>query len=153
MLRSLLLVLVAANLLFFAFTRGWFDGVMGLSSRGDREPERIAAQVRPETIRVLPPDIAASAVAAGSSCYEAGPFSAADALGAEAALRSALPPGSWTDVRAESLSGTGIGAGASAVTHTYRVADASLATRLAGVRLDASGRGFTPCGTAAPPPR
>ena len=40
-------VLLAANLLFFGFTRGWFDGLLGLQSLGDREPERIANQVRP----------------------------------------------------------------------------------------------------------
>ena len=48
MLRSVLLALLVANLLFFGFTHGWFDGLLGVQSRGDREPERIASQVRPD---------------------------------------------------------------------------------------------------------
>ena len=37
MLRALLAALIVANLLFFAFTRGWFDGVLGLQSLGERD--------------------------------------------------------------------------------------------------------------------
>ncbi len=48
------MVLVAANLLFFVFSRGWLDGIGGIDSLGGREPGRLAAQVRPETIRLLP---------------------------------------------------------------------------------------------------
>ena len=40
-LRALLAVLVVANVLFFAFTRGSLDGFLGLRSLGDREPERL----------------------------------------------------------------------------------------------------------------
>ena len=54
MLRVLLLVVLVANLLFFGFTRGWFDGLFGLQSLGDREPERIANQVRPASIVLMP---------------------------------------------------------------------------------------------------
>ena len=48
------MALVAANLLFFVFTLGWFNGIGGINSLGDRDPARLALQVRPETIRLLP---------------------------------------------------------------------------------------------------
>lgn len=48
------MALVAANLLFFVFSRGWLDGIGGIDSLGGREPGRLATQVRPEIIRLLP---------------------------------------------------------------------------------------------------
>ena len=54
MLRALLALLIVANLVFFAFSRGALDGILGLRALGDREPERLANQVRPQTIRLLP---------------------------------------------------------------------------------------------------
>ena len=147
MLKAALAVIVAANLLFFGFTRGWFDGVLGLHSRGDREPERIANQVRPATI-VLMPMASAPAASGPGQCLEAGPLASADAVGAEAALKAALPAGSWIDLRSESTSGK-----TTTVSHTYHVAaaDAATAARLAALKLDASGRGFSAC--ARPEPR
>lgn len=147
MLKAALAVIITANLLFFGFTRGWFDGLLGLHSRGDREPERIANQVRPTSI-VLMPMASAAAASAPGHCLEAGPIAAANAVGAEAALKAALPAGSWIDLRSESTSGT-----TTIVTHTYRVAaaDAATAALLAALKLDASGRGFSAC--ARPEPR
>ena len=142
MLRALLLALVAANLLFFAFTRGWLDGVMGMRAIGDREPERLAKQVHPESIVLLPSGPAASAATEATACYEAGPFGSADAPAIEATLKTNLPPGSWSDNRAENPSPIG-----TLVSHTYRVAraDPALAVKLAALKLDAAGRGFSPC--------
>jgi hypothetical protein len=145
-LKAALVAILAANLLFFGFTRGWFDGVLGLHSRGDREPERLANQVRPTSI-VLMPMPSASGAAAGS-CLEAGPIAAADAAVAEAALKAVLPAGAWVDIRSESPSG----GAAIVVTHTYRVgsADAATAARLAAMKLDAAGRGFSACAKPEP---
>jgi hypothetical protein len=140
-LRLILIVLVAANLLFFGFARGWFDGMFGLSSIGDREPERIANQVRANIV-VLTPMPAASA-AAKAGCLEAGPVAAADAAGAEAALRGVLTPGSWLDNRNESI----VGGASVVVSHTYRVGnvDSGVAARLGALRLDPSGHAFSAC--------
>ena len=141
MLRALLALLVVANLLYFAFASGWLDGVAGLSAAGDREPDRLAKQVRPQTIRVLPMSAAASApVEPGVACYETPTFTGADALAVETALAGNLPAGSWSDARGERTVGT-----RTEVTHTYRVAaaDAALAARLATLKLDAAGRGFS----------
>ncbi|MEO8924073.1 MAG: hypothetical protein ABI330_14820 [Caldimonas sp.] len=143
MLRVVAIVLLAANLLFFGFTRGWFDGLFGLSSIGDREPERVASQIRPHEIVVTPLNgRPTSSAAARGGCLEAGPIAAADASAAEAILKIALAPGAWVDNRSESMAG-----GSVVVTHTYRVAaaDPALAARLAALKLDASGRGFSPC--------
>ena len=149
MLRAALVAILAANLLFFGFTRGWFDGAFGLHARGDREPERIVNQVRPASIVLMPmasaPGASASATAA---CLEAGPIAAGDAAAAEVLLKAALPVGAWVDIRSESTSATA----PLVVTHTYRVgaADAATAARLAALKLDASGRGFSACARPEP---
>ena len=55
MLRALLAGLVLLNLLFFGWTQGWLDTVVGIKAQGDREPERLARQIHPELITILPP--------------------------------------------------------------------------------------------------
>ena len=154
MLRALLVLLVIANLVFFAFSRGALDGLLGLRALGDREPERLVNQVRPETIRLMPAGGAASAapIDPGVPCFETPTFTAGDAAAVEAALAANLPAGAWVDNRGERNLGTRIEA-----THTYRVIapDATLTARLATLRLDAAGRGFSfsPCPRAERPPR
>ena len=113
MLRALVLALLLANVAFYAWTQGWLDAVVGVRASGDREPERLARQLRPETVRVLPPD-AAGASAPGTAggpdgsagpdalaCLEAGPFSAAELAAAQAAAQAALPAGRWATVPAD----------------------------------------------------
>jgi hypothetical protein len=102
-MRVLVIVLLAVNGLFFAWTRGWLDTVTGLPVDGGREPQRLAAQQHPERIQPL----AASAVAALSqrSCLELGPLdgdaalaaalAALRATGAEPQVRSSELPGVW----------------------------------------------------------
>lgn len=103
MMRVLVLVLLAVNALFFAWSRGWLDPVTGLPAQSGREPQRLAAQQHPERIQPL----AASAVAALAqrSCLELGPLdgdaalaaaqAALQALGATAQVRSQALPGEW----------------------------------------------------------
>jgi len=118
MLRRLVFLLLLANLLFFAWSQGWLAGLTGLGPHPEREPERLARQVRPETVIVLPPAPASAAaprpgaVAAPASavtaeatqCLEAGPFATGASVSATAALRALQPPlpgGSWTEVTIE----------------------------------------------------
>ncbi|MBC8055262.1 MAG: hypothetical protein H7Y61_01650, partial [Rhizobiales bacterium] len=61
MLRALILALLLANLAFFAWTQGWLDAVVSLRPIGDREPERLLRQVRPEVVRILPAGAASAA--------------------------------------------------------------------------------------------
>jgi hypothetical protein len=105
MLRVLLLLLVVANLLFFAWTRGALEPAWPPPGRGDREPERLAAQVRPESVVVVRPPAPGQAAApvARSVCLEAGPLSDGEIGPAIEALNAAgLPEGSWQQERVES---------------------------------------------------
>ena len=82
--------------------------MFGLSSLGDREPERVANQVRPDSVVLIPmrsaPVSASASSVAGApgtgGCMEAGPIAAADAAAAEGILRIVLGPGGWIDDRA-----------------------------------------------------
>ena len=116
MLRLLVLLLALANAAFFAWSLGWLDDVTGMRAIGDREPERQARQVRPESIRILP--ASASKAPGGASpaspggpvvadaggvpaCLESGPLSAAQFATVEALLQLSLPSGSWTHQKLE----------------------------------------------------
>jgi hypothetical protein len=116
MLRRAAVLLLIANLLYFAWTQGWLDDVTGVRAQGDREPERLARQVRPDSVVILPPSAAiptpaASAPASTTSaaepgattvCLEAGPFATGASVSALAALQNAaLPAGSWSNVKVE----------------------------------------------------
>ncbi len=54
MLRTLVLLLALANVLTWAYTQG-FLGFLNLAPTSQREPERLAQQVEPERLRLLPP--------------------------------------------------------------------------------------------------
>lgn len=117
MLRAIVLLLIAANLIFYAWTNGWLDSATGLRPHPEREPERLSRQVHPERITVLPPGAAsaaalvppaASAAAASAplrgACLEAGPFATGASVSAVAALQAVQPPlpaGSWAEVKIE----------------------------------------------------
>lgn len=101
MLRVLIGLLLLANLLFLGWSQGWFDAV-GLRPDGEREPERLQRQVRPEVIRVLPPGAASAAsVGAAATCIESGPFADAEFEAARSAAQTALPPGSVATVKVD----------------------------------------------------
>jgi hypothetical protein len=97
MLRALVTALLLANLLFFAWGRGWLAPALQPPHHGEREPERLAAQVNPQSVTLFTPQAASAALAAASTaCLEAGPFTAAEVQAAEAALESAsVPARSW----------------------------------------------------------
>jgi len=101
MLRALVAALLLANLLFFVWARGWLSPAVPPPHHGEREPERLAAQVRPESIRLITPLAASAAVAAASAvCMEAGPFGDSDIGVAEAALLAAGVPAQAFERRA-----------------------------------------------------
>jgi hypothetical protein len=103
MLRALVLVLLLGNAGFFAWSQGWLAPL--LPPRADpREPERLAAQFKPELVTVLTPKAASEAMAAVAAaaseptatvCLEAGPFTEAGVVAAEEALsQNSVPDGS-----------------------------------------------------------
>ena len=92
-MRALIALLLVANLAFFAWTQGWLDAVVGVRAIGDREPERLAKQVRPELLTILPPEAAREPEPVALSCLEAGPFADAELAAAQAAAEGTLPAG------------------------------------------------------------
>lgn len=114
MLRVVVLLLLLANLLFFAFTHGWLEGVAGLRPHAEREPERLKRQINADKVVVLPPGAASAAAVRApepapsapqrGACLEAGPFATGASVSAVAALQALQPPlpaGSWVDVTVE----------------------------------------------------
>ena len=102
MLRLIVVVLVLANIGFYAWTQGMLDGVVGMRAQGDREPDRLSRQVRADTVRVVPPGTAvAAATETPPACLEAGPYTPAQVGAAEGVLQTVLPAGSWANVKTE----------------------------------------------------
>jgi hypothetical protein len=111
MLRRLALLLVLVNLAYFAWGQGWLEGLTGLRPDTDREPHRLARQVKPESVMLLPPSgvepgaaAPAASVAAASAapiCLEAGPFATGASITAASTVQAALPAGSWNEVKIE----------------------------------------------------
>lgn len=95
MLRILVLLLLLANVAYFAWSQEMFAGV-GLAPAQQREPQRVAQQIRPEAVRVLGDEARRIEFAATrAECLQAGVFSTAEAN----ALKDALgpwPAGSWS---------------------------------------------------------
>jgi hypothetical protein len=115
MLRNFALLMLAANLAFFAWTQGWLDNLVGIRAAGDREPERIQKQVRPESVSILEPGALTSAnppspsgrTAPGPSaeatggCLEAGPFAASEVAAATEAALTVVAADRITEQRTE----------------------------------------------------
>lgn len=87
MLRALVVLLLLANGLYFAWARGWLGDP---PRHAEREPQRLAAQVSPEAVAVLPPDSASAAVQAARDaalvCLETAPLTPAQLGAAELRL-------------------------------------------------------------------
>jgi hypothetical protein len=101
-LRLLVVLLLAANGVFYAWTQGWLAGASGTRARGEREPERAQQQVQPDAVKLLRPQAASAAIAAAEManaavCLDVGPFGADELEAAERQL-APLPPGSWARV-------------------------------------------------------
>lgn len=99
MLRLVALLLLLANALYFAWSQGLLLS-WGWGPTQQSEPQRLQQQIRPETIRILPPDeakrleVTAAASRAGE-CLQAGPFDDVQ-LAALRPLLEPLPAGSWS---------------------------------------------------------
>jgi hypothetical protein len=96
MLRAVVLLLVLANGVYYAWTHGLLLA-WGWAPAQQEEPYRLTQQIRPEAVRVLPRDEGRQVDAAPKppECVQAGPF---DDKAAEP-VRQALagwPSGSWT---------------------------------------------------------
>lgn len=100
MLRLLVLALILANGVYFA----WSDGMLrayGFAPAQQREPQRLAQQVKPDALRVLSAteskqaEIQAQADRVPPKCWQAGPFDEEQTATLGRALESTLTPGAW----------------------------------------------------------
>jgi hypothetical protein len=132
MLRLLALLLIAANLGYLGWSQGWLDDRLPWRSTGDREPERMARQVRADTV-VLHPMVASAPVAA-TACVESGAYAAAEVAAARAVLAPLLSADALTEVSEP---------GGAVLLRVVR-ADEALAGQLLTLRADAV-RAFRRC--------
>lgn len=101
MLRFLLLVLLLANGLYFVWTQGLLRE-LGLGPTPQSEPQRLAQQLQPQTLRLLSPEEVRRVEAAAAykppppECLEAGLFDAKQSASLRQLLDERLPQGSWT---------------------------------------------------------
>lgn len=115
MLRLVVLLLLIANAGFWSWRQGWLaplHTLIGARPEGEREPERMARQVQPDAIRLVPAEAASAPrrapappppsseptppSAPSTACLEAGPFAAAEVGPIESLVKAALPGGGWT---------------------------------------------------------
>lgn len=99
MLRLIVLLLLLANGAYFAYAQGLL-AAWGFAPAVQTEPQRLAQQIRPESVRILAPDEVrrvevAAAAPRPAECLQAGPFEEAQAAPLRATLAS-WPAGSWT---------------------------------------------------------
>jgi hypothetical protein len=106
MLRATVIAVLLANALFLAWTMDWLSHFAPAPVHGEREPARLKAQLRPETISVLTPKAASAAVQAaraasmaageGEACVQLGPYADSDLASIENKLAAAgLPRDAW----------------------------------------------------------
>jgi hypothetical protein len=101
MLRLLVLFLLLANAAYFAWAHGLLAS-WGVAPAQQAEPQRLAQQIKPQSVRILPADelkrievAAASPSGRPPECLQAGLFDEAQATGLKTALE-AWPSGSWS---------------------------------------------------------
>ena len=100
MLRFLVLLLVLANGVYFAWSQGMLKAY-GYAPAQVAEPQRLAQQIKPEGIRVLRADearridAASQAPARPPECLTASGFDENQSLALRRILESNLPEGSW----------------------------------------------------------
>ena len=109
MLRLFVLALLLANGAYFAWSHGLMRG-LGLAPHDPSESQRLAQQLRPESLRVLTPDEARRLEAAPATpvpvpmpvqpvsaleCLQAGLFDVPQAEVLRGKLLSSLPVGAW----------------------------------------------------------
>lgn len=89
MLRPLVVMLLAANIGFWAWSQGALDSLTGVPHDSDREPQRLAAQIAPERLEILRTELPASAASAASAAHGAASAASAASATAAAAASSA----------------------------------------------------------------
>ena len=100
MLRFFVLLLLLANGAFFAWSQGYLKAY-GYAPIAPNEPQRLAQQIKPDSIEILKPSDVQQMEAqvrveeAPKVCLQAGPFDAIQAVSLRKALEDGLPSGAW----------------------------------------------------------
>jgi hypothetical protein len=100
MLRLLVLLLIFANGLYWAWSQGWLQS-QGFGPVQQTEPQRMAQQIRPEAIRIVTSTEHKKILAQAQAdqepkhCLTAGPFEEQQLPVLETALAAALPADAW----------------------------------------------------------
>ena len=100
MLRLIALILLLANGLYFAWGHGYLRDA-GLGPLQQSEPQRLAQQIAPTSVRVMGVaefehvQAQIKAEQEAKECLQAGPLDAAQSAATRQALEPALPAGSW----------------------------------------------------------
>ena len=97
MLRLIVLALILANAAYFAWSQNLL-AAWGIAPAQQSEPQRLAQQIRPQAIRVLPADEArrleAASAARAPECLQSGVLDDTQSAAVKQALQS-WPAGSW----------------------------------------------------------
>lgn len=100
MLRTFVLILILVNGVYFAWSAGLLRAA-GFAPVQQQEPQRLAQQLKPESLRVLTPqefkriEGQVQSDLAPKECLQAGPFDEAQTGVLREALESTLVPGTW----------------------------------------------------------
>jgi len=100
-LRALVLVLLLANMAYFAWAQGLL-AAYGLAPARQSEPERLTQQIRPEDLQLVSSPTQplaatpANSSAASAQCVRVGLFTEQQAQALRPRLQGALPPDSWS---------------------------------------------------------
>jgi hypothetical protein len=100
MLRLAVLLLILAKAAYFAWSQGHLVA-WGVAPAQQSEPQRLEQQIKPQAVRLLPPDeakrleLVAAAGPKPAECLQAGLFDDAEASTVKQAL-DAWPAGSWS---------------------------------------------------------
>ena len=141
MLRWGVLALLLANVLFWAWSRGW----LGVAPGPQREPWRLEQQVRPDSVRLLPPD---SVPQAAASAPQAAASSASAASGPASAASGAVAAGSPA---ASAASAAGAGAAALACFESAPLEPAALQATEQALLAVLPARGWIRAARETPP--
>lgn len=100
MLRTLVLAMLLVNGAYWAWSQGYLAS-LGAGPAVQTEPQRVARQIEPQAVRILPPEQykrledQSNAEANPKQCLRAGPLDAVQSAAVRKLIESTWPVGSW----------------------------------------------------------
>ncbi len=124
MLRPIVLLLLVLNLGFLAWSQGWVEPLGLAPAPTGREPDRLKRQVAPDSIKIVPASVSATAARpAPPVCLESPPLAGDEGLRAavNALEQAGVPASAYTDQRSDVAGVWGVS--------TARMADSEVLAR------------------------